>query len=162
MTLLKGKSSLSKKLKEAVADLSVDIFGYEKTVTSNIINHAEWYADKLRISREWLHLKIFLHRGIVKSFLHDERRALIMLAPKELASFFMNESLVILDENISEKVTYGIESYLKDYALKECIPLEYLRVRIDFKEQEILVNMYSYATHLETIPFKKIIKYFKR
>ncbi|WP_010180404.1 hypothetical protein [Aquimarina agarilytica] len=162
MTLLKGKSSLSKKLKEAVADLSVDIFGYEKTVRSNIINHTCWYSDKLRISSERLQLRIFLHRGSVKAFLHDEKRALMVLTPKELVPFFMDTSLVELDERLSKKVVSGIVSYLKNYATNENIPLEYLRVRIGVKEQEIQVNMFSYATHLETIPLKQIIKYFKR
>ncbi len=162
MTLLRRKSSLSEKLKEAVTDLSIDLFGYEKTVTKNIISHTDTYAEKLRIPKEQMHLKIFLSRGIIRAFLYNNQRALLVLTPKELAAFFMDGSLVVLDHSIPEKVSQGVSSYLKDFAREQHIPVEYLRIRIEIKKEQIRVNALSYDTHIETIPLKQLIKYFKK
>ncbi len=162
MNLLRRKTALGSKLKEAVADLTVDVFGYEKSVTQNILKHAEWYSDRLRIPRDKLHLRVFQHREGVRAFLHDGSRALILLNPKELAAFFMDISLITLDDSISNKVVLGVKTYLKEYSSKEHIPLEYLRIRIGIHNDEIRVQSYSYSTPLESIPLKKLIKYFKK
>ena len=48
----KNDASLSKKLKGALTDLTVDIFGYEKMVTKNITNRTNYISHRLQIPNE--------------------------------------------------------------------------------------------------------------
>lgn len=55
MNPLKKKSgALGRKLKGALTDLSVDIFGYEKMVTKNISNRIDYISRRLEIPKEQL------------------------------------------------------------------------------------------------------------
>ena len=70
----KNDASLSKKLKGALTDLTVDIFGYEKMVTKNITNRTNYISNRLQIPKDRLYIRIFQKDHIIRSFLYNQSK----------------------------------------------------------------------------------------
>ena len=87
----KNDASLSKKLKGALTDLTVDIFGYEKMVTKTITNRTNYISNRLQIPKDRLYIRIFQKDHIIRSFLYNQSKPVSAIPTQELTYFFMEE-----------------------------------------------------------------------
>lgn len=156
----KNDASLSKKLKGALTDLSVDIFGYEKMVTKNIVNRTDYISKRLRVPRERLYIRIFQKDNKIKSFLYDQNKPLTIIPTEELAYFFMEEQMAKLS-NTQNKISHSIKQYLKEFATANRIHEERVRVWIHIKEEKVVVRAFLDEEFIKAIPLNSLIKYFK-
>ena len=156
----KNDASLSKKLKGAITDLSVDIFGYEKMVTKNIISRTDFISKRLQVPRERLYIRIFQKEHKVKSFLYDQNKPLTTIPTEELAYFFMEEQMAKLS-NTQNKISHSIKQYLKEFASANSIHEERVRVWIHIKEEKVVVRAFQDEEFIKALPLNSLIKYFK-
>lgn len=156
----KKDTSLGKKLKGALTDLSVDVFGYEKMVTKNIINRTDYISKRLHVPRERLYIRIFQKEHKIKSFLYDQNKPLTAIPTEELAYFFMEEQMAKLS-NTQNKISNSIKQYLNEFANANRIHEERVRVWIHIKEEKVVVRAFQDEEFIKAIPLNLLIKYFK-
>ncbi len=162
MTLLKkSTSSLSNKLKGAVTDLSIDIFGYEKMITKNIISHTNEYAKRLHLPLENLHLKILQNNGAVRAYLCNKETPLLLIPTEELALFFISPGLGELSDT-GNKINSSIMKYLKEFSKKQELEEKSVRIWIRTKGKTVDVFAFEYGDFLETVSLNSLIKFFKK
>ncbi len=161
MPLFKKNTSLGVKLKEAVIDLSVDVFGYEKIISDNIINHTEIYAEKLRIPSKRLSLRIFQKNHTIKAFLYDQNKALLLIPNEELAYFFIDKGAAQIT-GTANKIAFNIKQYLKDFASANKIAEESIRIWINTTDDLVEVRAFKNQEFQGTISLNSLIKYFKK
>ena len=165
MTLFKKSSTpLSDKLKGAIENISVDVFGYEKTITKTLIKRLEFYSKKIKKPVEGIHLKIYLrnyeNKYIVKAFLSDRNKAILTINTKDLVSFFLNESNSYLIDN--DKITHSIKDYLYEFAQANKIDNEFISISIYNKDKNIEVQAFNKLHFVKLISLTSLIKHFKK
>tara|TARA_R110002049_G_scaffold113040_2_gene263034 strand:+ start:2711 stop:3196 length:486 start_codon:yes stop_codon:yes gene_type:complete len=158
--LRKKNGSLGKKLKGALTDLSVDIFGYEKMVTKNIINQTGGFSERLQIPQERLYIRIFQKGHIIKSFLYDQSKPIIAIPTGELPYFFMEEQLASLGD-YKNKVAFSIKKYLKEFSDANRIDEESVCIWIHVKDNKVNVRAFQGEEFIKALPLNSLIKYFK-
>ncbi|MEQ3656483.1 MAG: hypothetical protein ABNH00_11520 [Dokdonia sp.] len=158
--LRKKDSSLSKKLKGALTDLSVDIFGYEKMVTKNITHRTDFISKRLEIPRERLYIRIFQKNHSIKSFLYDQSKPITTIPTGELTYFFLEEQIAQLGD-YQNKVAFSIKQYLKEFATANRIDEESVRIWIHVKDNQVQVRAFQDEEFIKQIPLKSLIKFFK-
>lgn len=156
----KKKSPLGRKLKGALADLSVDIFGYEKAVSKNIVRRTNYIAKRLDIPREHLFIRIFQKEHVIKSFLYEQSKPLSVIPTGELTYFFLEEQMASL-QNLQNKIAFSIKQYLKDFAEANRIDEQSVRIWIHVKGDKVLVRAFQGEEFIKQIPLNSLIKYFK-
>lgn len=165
MTLFKkSSSSLSNKLRETIDDISVDIFGYEKTITKTIRKRTEYHAKKLKIPVEGLHLKIYLKNSnnshIVKAFLCHNSKAILSISSGELTCFFINEDAsYLIDDN---KIAHSIKQYFYDFARANKVDEKLISIGIYNREKNIEIHAFNKLDFMKSISLTTLIKYFKK
>jgi hypothetical protein len=156
----KKGTSLSGKLKGALTDLSVDIFGYEKMVTKNILNHTEYISRKLKIPRERIFVRIFQKNHIIRAFLYDQSKPLHAIPVQELTYFFIDKGTATLTD-VQNKVAFSIKQYLSEFAQANHIEEESVRIWIHTKQENVVVRSFQDEEFIKEIPLNSLIKYFK-
>ncbi|MEQ3664191.1 MULTISPECIES: hypothetical protein [Flavobacteriaceae] len=156
----KNDASLSKKLKGALTDLTVDIFGYEKMVTKTITNRTNYISNRLQIPKDRLYIRIFQKDHIIRSFLYNQSKPVSAIPTQELTYFFMEEQLAQLD-NVQNKVAFSIKQYLKEFAEANRIDEESVRIWIHLKDDKVQVRAFQNEEFIKQIPLNSLIKYFK-
>jgi hypothetical protein len=130
----KNDASLSKKLKGALTDLTVDIFGYEKMVTKNITNRTNYISHRLQIPKDRLYIRIFQKDHIIRSFLYNQSKPVSAIPTEELTYFFMEEQMAQLG-SVQNKIAFSIKQYLKEFAEANRIDEESVRIWIHLKDE---------------------------
>ncbi|EDP96497.1 hypothetical protein U8527_10305 [Kordia algicida OT-1] len=158
--MLKKSNSLRKKLKDAVTDLSVDIFGYQKLVTTNIIQNTRLISDQLRIPKEGLFLKIYQKDHTIKAFLFHRSKAIQEIPTKELAYFFIDRQTAELSR-IQNKIAFSIKKYLSDLARINALDIEKLAIWIHVKNEKVIINAFHNDQFVKEITMGSLIKFFR-
>ena len=158
--LKKKNGALGKKLKGALTDLSVDIFGYEKIVAKNIIHRTTYISKRLEIPRERLYIRIFQKNHVIKSFLYDQNKPITAIPIGELTYFFMEEQLASVGD-FQNKVAFSIKQYLKEFADANRINEESARIWIHVKDNKVHVRAFQGEEFIKALPLNSLIKYFK-
>ena len=156
----KQKRSLSDKLKGAVTDLSVDIFGYEKMVSKNIIRRTTYISQRLKVPKERLFIRIFQSNHQIKSFLYDKDKPLSIIATEDLSYFFLDEQTASLG-SLKNKIAFSIKQYLKDFAEANRIDEQSVRIWIHIKDEQVQVRAFQNEEFIKEISLNSLIKYFK-
>lgn len=156
----KSGTALSNKLKGALTDLSVDVFGYEKIVTKNILKQTDYISKKLEIPRERLYVRIFQKNHIIRAFLYDQQKPLHAIPIDELAYFFVNPETVAL-ASIQNKMAFSIKQYLKELADANKIHVESTRIWIYTKGSAVNVMAFQNDEFIKDITLSSLIKYFR-
>ena len=141
----KNDASLSKKLKGALTDLTVDIFGYEKMVTKTITNRTNYISNRLQIPKDRLYIRIFQKDHIIRSFLYNQSKPVSAIPTQELTYFFMEEQL----------------AQLYKFAEANRIDEESVRIWIHLKDDKVQVRAFQNEEFIKQIPLNSLIKYFK-
>ena len=158
--LFKRKTSLSLKLKEAINDVAVDIFGYDKMITINIVRHTQDIPKSLDIPSERLFIRIFQKEHSLRIFLYDQAKPLHAINTKELSYFFLDQSIAMM-ENTQNKIAFGIKKYLKEFADANGIDPESVRIWIHSKDGKVIVRAFDNNEFIKEIPLPSLITYFK-
>lgn len=153
-------SNLSSKLKDVFTDLSVDIFGYEKMVSKNIIKRTNYISHRIKIPTELLFIRIFQVEHQIKSFLYEREKPISTIATEDLAYFFLDEQTAAIT-NIKNKIAFSIKQYLKDFAEANRIDENSVRIWIQVKEKKVYVRAFQGEEFIKQIPLNTLIKYFK-
>ena len=156
----KKKTSLGNKLKGALTDLSVDIFGYEKMVTKNIVNRMTYVSKRLEIPKERLYVRIFQKNHVIKSFLYDQGKPITAIPTGELAYFFMEEQLAAVGD-LQNKVAFSIKQYLKEFADANLIDEESIRIWIHVQDEKVQVRAFQGEEFIKALPIDSLIRHFK-
>lgn len=156
----KKNASLSKKLKGALTDLTVDVFGYEKMVTENFTNRTNYISKRLQIPKDRLYIRIFQKDHIIRSFLYNQSKPVSAIPTEELTYFFMEEQTAQLG-SVQNKVAFSIKQYLKEFAEANRIDQESVCIWIHVKEDKVQVRAFQNGEFIKQIPLNSLIKYFK-
>ncbi|MDH5383020.1 MAG: hypothetical protein OEW75_19365, partial [Cyclobacteriaceae bacterium] len=78
------RPDLTRKLQNAVENISVDIFGYEKKITRNVVQYLNKAARDNCIPYEQLFARIIKQNVTVRVFLHHKGRQLKEIPVREL------------------------------------------------------------------------------
>lgn len=155
-----SKNTFSQKIRNAVTDLSVDIFGYQKMVTKNIIQNTEFIANKTKIPKARLFLKIFQKEHAIKAFLFDQSKAIQAIPTKELAYFFIDRETAELSR-VQNKIAFSIKKYLNDFAVKNSLNVENLAILIHVKNDKVMIQAFDNDQFINEISMGSLIKFFK-
>ena len=155
----KKRKPIKARLKDAVENISVDIFGYEKKITKNIIEYLEKAGNEQGILHEHLQARIIRHRDTVRVSLHHNGRELKEVPVKELVNFFAGQGADLL--GIESKVISGVVGYMDGLSNFHELPKDSLQVFIAAEGSKVVVKAYNETQHIKDIPVKELIKYFK-
>jgi len=153
-------STFSQKVKDAVTDLSVDIFGYQKMVTNNIIQNTEFISNKINIPKERLFLKIFQKDHIIKAFLFNQSKAIQVIPTSELAYFFVDRKTAELSR-IQNKIAFSIKKYLSDFSLENNIDTDSIDIWIHVKDEKVSIQAFEKDQFIKEISMGSLIKFFR-
>lgn len=156
----KTGTSLSDKLKSAITDISVDIFGYEKSVTSNIINNTSYIANKIDIPKQRLSIRIFHRNHVIKAVLYDQATPIQAIALNELAYFFVERATADLS-SIQNKIGLSIKEYLREFAKEHHIAEESVSIWINVKDENVHIRAFSNSVFIKEITVSTLIKFFR-
>ncbi|TGV03584.1 hypothetical protein [Flavivirga rizhaonensis] len=152
--------NISIKLKEALADLSVDIFGYEKKISNNIINHTRKVAAREKIIPEQLYVRLFQQNDKLRAFLYRQNRPIRAIAVDELVDFFLDQGAsTFLD--VQNKITVSIKEYLKDFSAANKVYKEDTKIWINVKDDLVVIRAFNNSKFIKEISLSSLIKYFK-
>lgn len=152
--------NLSAKLKGALSDLSVDIFGYEKMVSKNILNRTTYISNHIQVPKERLFIRIFQVEHKIKSLLYDKDKPLSTIPTEDLTYFFLDEQTAALG-SIKNRIAFSIKQYLKDFAEANRIDDHSVRIWIHVKDEQVHVRAFHNEEFIKQIPLNSLIKYFK-
>jgi hypothetical protein len=158
--MLKKSKSLREKLKDAVTDLTVDIFGYQKKISDNIISHTELISKQIMVPKERLFLKIFQKDHSIKAFLFNQSRAIQVVPVKELSHFFMDRDTASLP-SIQNKIAFGIKKYLKDFSIENNLDVEVIDIWIHVKGDKVMIQAFNKDQFIQDISISSLIKFFR-
>jgi hypothetical protein len=155
----KSLTSFGQKIKDAVKDLSVDIFGYQKLVTNNIIQNTEMISNQIKVPKERLFLKIFQKDHTIKAFLFNQSKAIREIPTKELAYFFIDRQTAELSR-IQNKIAFSIKKYLSDFAKTNSLEVEKLSMWIHIKNEKVSIQAFYEDQFLQEVSMGSLIKFF--
>lgn len=159
-SLKRKPASLSQKLKGALTDLSTDIFGYEKKISSNIINRAHHLSDRFHLRMDNIAVVIYQKNDEIRAFLFEKDKPIAILPMEELAYFFVDPHTANLI-NAKTSIPLNIKRYLKDYASQKMLFEESITIRISVKENKVLIKSYTHCDFVESLSLLSLIKYFR-
>ncbi len=152
--------TFSQKVKDAVTDLSVDIFGYQKVITKNIISNTAYISTKIKIPKERLFLKIFQKDHIIKAFLFNQSKAIQVIPINELAYFFVDRETAELSR-IQNKIAFSIKKYLSDFSAENNIDTDSIDIWIHVKDEKVTIQAFQKDQFIKEIPMGSLIKFFR-
>ncbi len=156
---LKSKTRITKKLQQAVTNLSVDVFGLEEKANQNIVTYLKDVSTKTGIPKEELLVRIF-RTNLIRSCIYQNVKPLREVPTQELISVF-----TAMDNGISEalqqNVVKGISTFFDGVSNAHNIPLTHIHICIDTKADKVRIRAFNKATFLEKIELKTLIKHFK-
>jgi hypothetical protein len=156
----KKNVALTNKLKGAIAEISIDVFGYEKKISQNIISYTEHIATWQQIPVERLYLRIYQQQHKVLSYLYDQDELMKEIPTDELAYFFLEDSIAGLP-NVRNKIAFSIKKYLKEFATANHICDQDVQIWLNVKQRVVTVKSFHNENYIKEISLLSLIKYFK-
>ncbi len=157
----KKKLSLKDKLKNAAENISVDIFGYEKKITKNVVQYLNKMAIEERIPVAQLFVRIVDLHNTIRVFVHHKGKQLKEIPVKQLALFFAGPETVHLP-GIEGKIANSIRKYIDESSKRHELNDDNLQIRISLKgTNEVNVDICHHTWILENVSVKDLVKYFK-
>ncbi|MEO9870393.1 MAG: hypothetical protein ABJQ69_03760 [Ekhidna sp.] len=144
-----------------MSTVSVDLFGYEKNVTKNVIKYFEKVSVEQCAPVSQLFIRIYRESpGTVRVFLHQNGKILKEIPVGELVCFFAGEGISKL-LGIELKVIDSVSRYLEEFAKANEMHLDQLCILISYNQKQVEVNAYNRNKHEQDIPLIELVKYFK-
>lgn len=151
------KRSLKQRLKSAVTNISVDVFGFEKKVQENVQAYLAKEAKLLELSPLQMIARFVIRKEKPRVYLHGGGKAIKEVKPEDVVHFFMGASRV---PGIHQKIESGITNFLTDYGMKHEIEVKELTLLLTQKSKSIEFVPFNGTQRMKIIPVKEVIKYF--
>ncbi|QKX05339.1 hypothetical protein HN014_10565 [Aquimarina sp. TRL1] len=149
--------SLKQKLKHAIAHLHADVFGYEKSVTRNVISYFKKLSENTGIPSDQIIVRMFKQPGTIKTYVHKDGKVVREVTVGELIELFSGSSqLTGLEYKIVEKILRFMDD------LKASHGDDSTEFHICFLAQQSQVRILAvYGNKVtQSIALKTLIKYF--
>lgn len=156
----KKNKSLNEKLKKALSNLHVDLFDYEKRVTSNFLNHITTISEHLNIPKECLYLRIRMKNEKIQAFLYHQNKLQYAISMDDLAFYFVDKSIAILIDS-QKKIAVPIGTYLKKLSKANRLTEEQVCIWINAQGDKVLVKSFNDDAFIKDISLASLIKHFK-
>lgn len=156
----KKNAALGNKLKGAIAEISIDVFGYEKKISQNITSYTERIARRYVIPMERIYLRIYQEEHKVISYLFNQDVVLKNIPTDELSYFFLEDSIAALP-NVRNKIAFSIKRYLKEFATANKICEQEVQIWLNVKNEVVTVKAFHKENYIKEISLLSLIKYFK-
>ena len=158
--LNKNSARLSRKLKGALTDLSVDIFGYEKKISNNIMNHTHKIAVQEKVIIEQLYVRVSQQNDRLRAFLYKQDRPIRAIAINDLVDFFLDQGASHLLD-VQNKIATSIKKYLKEFSAANKVHEEDTQIWINVKDGQVAIRAFNNSKFIKEISLSSLIKYFK-
>lgn len=158
---VKKPPTITEKIKNYMSNISVDVFGYEKKVTNNIIQYFKKKSSEERIPIHHLFIRIYREGTTVRVFLYRNGKLVKEVPVGDLVCFFAGESTSQI-LGIELKIIGSVSRYLEEFSKANEIVLELLNVLISCEGKEVAIGAYNKNEHAQDIPLVELIKYFKQ
>ncbi|WP_025663328.1 hypothetical protein [Aquimarina megaterium] len=155
----KKSSRLAQKLRKAVQNLNVDVFGYESKVTTNIISYFSKLSKETDLPQDRLVVRIFKDRTTINVAVHNQGRPVKKIPVKELITLFTNSEPSGLF-SLEAKVIRGIETFMDGFSNTHQMNVEQLQICIITSHDKVWIKGYSGIELVEDIPLGVLIKHF--
>ena len=158
--LNQSSSGLSERLRNAVENISVDVFGYEKKVAANVLSYLRQVARDEGVRYDVLHVRIIRQPARLRAFLHLRDKQLREIPLRELIAFFAGEIIATLP-GVEAKITAKVSGFLQELSEKSRIEPDKLKVCISAEGEKIIVRAHYNHLLIEDIPLRDLVKYFR-
>ena len=144
-------------LKAFAANITLDVFGYEKIIHQNAGRFLETYSKTLNSSPDKIQLWI-------KS---DQELKCYLVAPdldkkpvsiEELTSFFTGQQ-VSKGDRYCQIVENGISRFIREYCQKWQFNVNQVCFRLSFNDNQLSIKCYLKDKNVDQIAVKQIIKF---
>lgn len=153
------RKSIGERLKGALENITVDVFGYEKKVTTSVTQYIQALAKEYKIPPGNILARITKHHTTVRVFLYYGGQPIREIPVKELVTFFTGDASGLL--GMEKKVVGGVTSYI-DLLTEECkVHPDSLQVRIRLVENGISIKAFENDYPVKVIEVKELIKHFR-
>ena len=153
------RSRLGRKLKQAVQDLAVDVFGYETTITKNILAYFTQLSHDTTIPKDELVVRVFRDRENIRVTIYNKGRLAKTLSVRALVKLFTNtEPSGVF--GLEAKTIQGIKAFIENFARANSIRPEQLQICIMTHLDKVIVKAYDGTVIIKDIPLKVLINYF--
>jgi len=154
------RPNLMGKLKKAMENISVDIFGLEKKVSRNVINYLTTEALDLGVPVKQLRTRIMEKDDTIKVYLHHQAQLVKEIPLCDLVYFFADEGTAGLF-NLEAKTIERIKPYMAQLRERYPVNKENLQIRISTNGNKVIVRAYNDMDYIRDISVKELIKYFR-
>ncbi|WP_281989755.1 hypothetical protein [Aquimarina aggregata] len=155
----KKSPRLAEKLKKAVQNLNVDVFGYESKVTKNIITYFSKLSKETGISQDGLIVRIFKDGTAIQVAVYNQGRCVKRIPVKELIVLFTNSEPSGLF-TLEAKVLRGIGTFMAEFSETHHLNIAQLQICISTSHDKVWVKGYSGTAFIKDIPLGVLIKHF--
>lgn len=156
----KRKTGLKARIQGYMEDVTIDVFGYEKKVVSNVTAYLESLSKSSCIPVGDLQIRIAQPQGKLEAHIYRLHHHLRQASFNELVNFFMGEGASTVFD-MEAKVHRSIHAYLTIYAEEKNLPLQELDIRIYKLTTQVKATSYHRGELVSDIPIKALIKHFK-
>lgn len=153
------RPKLGHKLKAALQGIEVDIFGYEKNVTRNIIAYFNRLSKETRIEPSGIIVRIFMDGDTVRSRVYRNGRLAKEISITELICLFTSTDATGLPQ-LEQKVIQGIRTFITDFSKEHHISSEQLHICILSSDHKVWVKGAYRTRTIADISLGVLIKHF--
>ncbi|TPN85827.1 hypothetical protein [Aquimarina algicola] len=151
--------SLKQKLKKAVSDIHIDVFGYEKNVTRNVVAYFDKLSKETGLPSDQIIVRMFKQQHTVKTCVHQKGKVVKDISVQELIELFTGTMGM---PGMEEKMTDRIIGLITDLMRQHKQEHHQFHVCILAQNGQVSVHAVNGNTVLETIPLTVLIQYFTR
>jgi hypothetical protein len=155
----KKSPRLAQKLRKAVQNLNVDVFGYESKVTHNIISYFSKLSKETGLQEDRLVVRIFKDREMIRVAVYNQGRLVKKIPLKELIMLFTNSKCSGLF-NLEAKAIRGIETFMAEFSKNHAMNVDQLQICIVTSHDKVWIKGYKGIVFLQDIPLGVLIKHF--
>lgn len=154
---IKSNKTLNEKLKEALSNLSIDLFGYEKQVTANFLNYITTVSERLKIPKSCLYIRIRKKDKKIQAFLYHQNQLQQAIPIEDLAFYFVNPNTAVLI-NIQKRIINPINTYLEKLASTNRLTEEQACIWMNAQNDIVFVKAFNGDTFIKDISLASLIK----
>ena len=155
------KNRIGLKLKKAVQNLHIDVFGYEPKVTTNIQSYFTTLSKDTGIPKERLVVRIFRDSPAMRVAVYYHGTAVKDISLQELVFLFTNSTPNGLF-NMEDTVRDGMHRFMQEFSQTHAVDVDRLHICISTNIDAVRIRSYDGTKAIQDIPLKVLIKHFMK
>ncbi len=155
----KKSPRLAEKLRKAVQNLNVDVFGYESKVRHNIITYFSRLSKETGLPQDRLVVRMFSDRETIFVGVYNHGRLVKRIPVPELIMLFTNSKPSGLFD-LEAKVTKGMKTFMLEFSERHAMNMDQLQICIVTSHDKVWIKGYRGAAFIADIPLAMLMKHF--